>query len=95
MGKLHINDKNWYKLSILTSLDILRQAFSGVTLGVHNNLHTAGHGAVEGREELLLPAEDVPGAGDLLGEVVQVCSGLHTHDDLLELPPEVLNWVEL
>ena len=41
--------------------------------------------------ELLLPAEDLPEAGDLLGKVSQVCSGLNTRNDLLELPPEVHN----
>ena len=55
----------------------------------------ARHGVGEGREELLLPAEDLPGAGDLLGEVGQVRSGLHTNDDLLKLAPEVLNGVEV
>ena len=55
----------------------------------------AGHGVGEGREELLLPAEDLPKARDLLGKVSQVCGGLNTRNDLLELPPEVLNRVEV
>ena len=72
----------------MTGLDIL-------SLGVHNCLHAAGHGVDEGGEELLLPVEDLPGARYLLGKVVQVFSGLHSRNDLLELPPEVFNWVEV
>ena len=46
-------------------------------------------------EELLLPAENLPGARDLLGEIVQVCGGLHSGNDLFELPPEILNRIEI
>ena len=49
-----------------------------VTLGVQHCLQAAGHGVGEGGEELLLPADDIPGIGDLLGKVVQICSGLHS-----------------
>ena len=66
-----------------------------VTLGHHNRLHAAGHGVGRGGEEPLLRAEELPGAGGLLGDIVQVCGSLHTNDDLLELPPEVLNQVEV
>ena len=81
----------------MTSLDIFESisVLGDVTLGVHDGLHAAGHGVGEGGEELLLPAENLPGARDLLGEIIQVRSSLHTHDDLLELTPQVLNWVEV
>ena len=81
----------------MTSLDISESisVLGDVTLGVHNSLHAAGHGVGEGGEELLLPAENLPGARDLLGEIVQVCGGLHSGNDLLELPPEILNRIEI
>ena len=81
----------------MTSLDISESisVLGDVTLGVHDGLHAAGHGVGEGGEELLLPAENLPGARDLLGEIVQVCGGLHSGNDLLELPPEILNRIEI
>ena len=77
----------------MTSLDISESisVIGDVHLGVHDGMHAAGHGVGEGGEELLLPAENLPGARDLLGEIVQVCDGLHSGNDLLELPPEILN----
>ena len=58
----------------MTSLDISESlsVLGDVPLGVHDGLHAAGHGVGEGGEELLLPAENLPGARDLLGEIVQV-----------------------
>ena len=32
---------------------------------------------------------------DLLGEIFQVCGGLHSGNDLFELPPEILNRIEI
>ena len=80
----------------MTSLDISESisVLGDVTLGVHNSLHAAGHGVGEGGEELLLPAQNLPGARDLLGEIVQVCGGLHSGNDLLELPLGWLYFVE-
>ena len=80
----------------MTSLDIFESisVLGDVTLGVHDGLHAAGHGVGEGGEELLLPAENLPGARDLLGEIVQVCGGLPSGNDLLELSLGRLYFVE-
>ena len=48
----------------MTSFEILRQA--------------AGYGVGEGGEELFLPAEDLPGEGDLLGSFRFVAASMST-----------------
>ena len=74
--------------------DACRVHVGSTTLGVHDGLHAAGHGVSEGGEELLLPAENLPSTRDLLGKIVQVCGGLPSGNDLLELSLRRLYFVE-
>ena len=66
-----------------------------ITLGLHHSLHAAGHRVGEDIEVLRPPAKNLPGASDLLGQVITVCGGPHTCNDQIELPPQVLNRVKV
>ena len=66
-----------------------------ITLGLHHSLHAAGHRVGEDIEVLRPPAKNLPGASNLLGQVIKVCVGLHTCNDQIELPPQVLNRVKV